>query len=176
MWCDAILVLIQVEWPKARAALLDPETRSATASVQSWMQASYVQVPSPSNIPPPLFLSSVKPECIQTHTLLIPFERTDCNELKCADLSLQALLSSRAAQRSGVPSLPDASDSVSADAAKHMVQAVQQFVAVLQIQTVRLVTLTPFDASNYGRLHACPIPPSSQPHKCVVLTIPAMKT
>ena len=96
--------------------------------------------------------------------------------MKCADLSLQALLSSRAAQRSGVPSLPDASDSVSADAAKHMVQAVQQFVAVLQIQTVRLVTLTPFDASNYGRLHACPIPPSSQPHKCVVLTISAMKT
>ena len=44
MWCDAILVLIQMEWPKARAALLSLRTQSVAGTVQAWLQAAQVQV------------------------------------------------------------------------------------------------------------------------------------
>ena len=44
MWCDAILVLIQMEWPKARAALVAFRTQSVAGTVQAWLQAAQVQV------------------------------------------------------------------------------------------------------------------------------------
>lgn len=44
MWCDAMLVLIHAEWPRARQALLAPATSSTHAVVQAWMQATQVQV------------------------------------------------------------------------------------------------------------------------------------
>jgi hypothetical protein len=44
MWCDAMLVLIHAEWPRARQELLAPTTSSTHAVVQAWMQATQVQV------------------------------------------------------------------------------------------------------------------------------------
>lgn len=44
MWCDAMLVLIHSEWPRARDQLLAPSTSSSHAVVQAWMQATQVQV------------------------------------------------------------------------------------------------------------------------------------
>lgn len=44
MWCDAMLVLIHAEWPRARQELLAPATSSTHAVVQAWMQATQVQV------------------------------------------------------------------------------------------------------------------------------------
>lgn len=44
MWCDAMLVLIHAEWPRARQELLAPTTSSTHAVVQAWMQAKQVQV------------------------------------------------------------------------------------------------------------------------------------
>lgn len=56
MWCDAMLTLIHVEWPRARDHLMAPATSSAHAVVQAWMQATQVQV----TISAPLFTHDAK--------------------------------------------------------------------------------------------------------------------
>ena len=38
MWCDAIPLLIETEWPRARGALLQPHAPFTTHAVQAWMQ------------------------------------------------------------------------------------------------------------------------------------------
>ena len=38
MWCDAIPLLIETEWPRARGALLQPLAPFTTHAVQAWMQ------------------------------------------------------------------------------------------------------------------------------------------
>ncbi len=44
MWCDAMLVLIHDEWPKARWNLVNLSTQSTHNAIQAWMQATQVQV------------------------------------------------------------------------------------------------------------------------------------
>lgn len=38
MWCDAIPLLIETEWPRARGALLQPHAPFTAHAVQAWMQ------------------------------------------------------------------------------------------------------------------------------------------
>ena len=38
MWCDAIPLLIETEWTRARGALLQPHPPFTTHAVQAWMQ------------------------------------------------------------------------------------------------------------------------------------------
>ncbi|KAK9820557.1 hypothetical protein WJX72_011634 [[Myrmecia] bisecta] len=40
MWCDALPVLLEVEWARGRTSLLTPRVQSTNAAVQAWMQAT----------------------------------------------------------------------------------------------------------------------------------------
>ena len=50
MWCDAMLVLIHDEWPKARWNLENLSTQSTHNAIQAWMQATQVQVRVPQDV------------------------------------------------------------------------------------------------------------------------------
>ena len=43
MWCDAIPLLIETEWSRARGALLQPHAPFTTHAVQAWMQVGSLQ-------------------------------------------------------------------------------------------------------------------------------------
>ena len=40
MWCDALALLLVLEWPAARKHLLTPLPQSTSVAIQAWMQVS----------------------------------------------------------------------------------------------------------------------------------------
>ena len=156
MWCDAMLVLIHDEWPKARWNLVNLSTQSTHNAIQAWMQATQVQVrvfpvllsfialrSSLSSCADPAGFLLYRPAQVLVAQAMLPLScsntgRAD-NRRHLIPCSLaQDLMGSRSPMDEAEDGMPGAAGvSASANAAKRMVQAVQQFVAMLQIHLVR---------------------------------------